>query len=69
MRTTKDLITDLNGAAVFSQLDLKQGYHQLTLAQKSRNLTTFSAHKRQKRYKRLCFGINSAAEIFENTIA
>ena len=48
---------------------LKQGYHQLTLAEESRNLTTFTTHKGLRRYKRLCFGVNSAAEIFQNTIS
>eukprot|EP00795_Rhopilema_esculentum_P015386 gene15386-6620_t len=32
MPTTDDSITELNGAAIFSKLDLKQGYQQLTLA-------------------------------------
>ena len=66
--TTDDLITELNGAAIFSKLDLKQGYHQLTLAPNSRHLTTFSTHKGLRQYKPLCFGINRAAEIFQNTI-
>ena len=53
----------------FSKLDQKQGYHQLTLAEESRNLTTFTTHKGLRRYKRLCFGVNSVAEIFQNTIS
>ena len=69
MPTTDELISDLNGACHFSKLDLKQGYHQLTLAEESRNLTTFTTHKGLRRYKRLCFGVNSAAEIFQNTIS
>eukprot|EP00795_Rhopilema_esculentum_P010266 gene10266-18960_t len=69
MPTTDELIADLNGACNFSKLDLKQGYHQLTLAEESRNITTFTTHKGLRRYKRLCFGVNSAAEIFQNTIS
>ncbi|XP_065066035.1 uncharacterized protein K02A2.6-like [Rhopilema esculentum] len=72
MPTTDELIADLNGACHFSKLDLKQGYHQLTLAEElaaERNLTTFTTHKGLRRYKRLCFGVNSAAEIFQNTIS
>eukprot|EP00795_Rhopilema_esculentum_P009681 gene9681-17451_t len=41
----------------------------LTLAEESRNLTTFTTHKGLRRYKRLCFGVNSAAEIFQDTIS
>ena len=69
MPTTDELISDLNGACHFSKLELKQGYHQLTLAEESRNLTTFTTHEGLRRYKRLCFGVNSAAEIFQNTIS
>jgi hypothetical protein len=58
----------LNGATVFSKLDLNQGYNQLELAPESRYITTFSTHLGLMRYKRLNFGISSAAEIFQNTI-
>lgn len=34
----------------------------------SRDLTTFSTHVGLFRYKRLNFGINAAAEIFQDTI-
>lgn len=66
--TIDDLITELNGACVFSKLDLKDGYHQLELDVQSRHITTFSTHTGLWRYKRLSFGINSAAELFQNTI-
>ena len=42
--TVKDLIIDLNGATVFSKIDLNQGYHQLELAKDSRSITTFATH-------------------------
>ena len=35
----------------------------------SRNVTTFTTHVGLHRYKRLNFGINGAAEIFQNTIS
>jgi hypothetical protein len=57
MPTLDDLIADLNGAAVFSTLDLASGYHQLTLAPESRHIINFSAHVELRRYKRLMFGI------------
>lgn len=66
--TINELISDLNGATVFSKLDLNQGYNQLELAPESRYITTFSTHVGLRRYKRLNFGISCAAEIFQNAI-
>lgn len=66
--TMDDIIHELNGATVFSKLDLKAGYHQLELHPDSRYITTFSTHLGLRRYKRLNFGISSAAEVFQNAI-
>ena len=68
MPTIDDLVADLNGATVFSKLDLSSGYHQLELEPESRHITTFSTHVGLRRYKRLMFGINVASEIFQNAI-
>ncbi|XP_021352181.1 uncharacterized protein K02A2.6-like [Mizuhopecten yessoensis] len=66
--TMDELIHDLNGATVFSKLDLRSGYHQLELDPKSRYITTFSTHVGIYQYKRLNFGISSASEVFQETI-
>ena len=66
--TIDDMIVDSNGARVFSKLDLPQGYDQLLLSLQSRNVTTFTTHVGLRRYKRLSFGINSTAEIFQNAM-
>ncbi|KAJ1119863.1 hypothetical protein NDU88_008048 [Pleurodeles waltl] len=66
--TMDDIIADLNGAQWFSKLDLNAGYHQLELDPESRNITTFSTHVGLRRYKRLSFGVSSAAEVFQNAI-
>ena len=63
--TINEIIHDLNGACVFSKLDLNQGYNQLELDVSSRYITTFSSHIGLWRYKRLSFGINSAAGVFK----
>ena len=47
---------------------MKSGCHQLLLNEESRGIRTFSTHAGLYRYKRLSFGINSAAEIFQHTI-
>ena len=66
--TIKEMIGDLNGAKVFSKLDLNQGYNQLELAPESRYITTFGTHMDLMRYKRLNFGISCAPEIFQNVV-
>ena len=68
MPTIEELKTDLNGAKVFSKIDLTSGYHQLELEESSRPITTFSTNVGLFRYKRLNFGISSAPEIFQETI-
>ncbi len=66
--TIDDIIMKLNGAKVFSKIDLNSGFHQLELAPESRYITTFSTHVGLRRYKRLNFGVSSAPEIFQNEI-
>ena len=66
--TVEEVIEKLNGAAVFSKLDLTSGYHQLELDEDSRHLTTFATHKGPFRYTRLNFGLSSRAEIFQHEI-
>ena len=69
MPTLDDLIADLNGAKVFSKLDMTQAYHQLEIDKDSRQITTFATHVGLFRYKRQLFGVNAASEIFQNAIA
>ena len=66
--TIEELVSDLNGATVFSKIDLRSGYHQLELDPESIYITTFSTHVCLYRYKRLIFGLNSAAEVFQHTV-
>ena len=67
--TIEDLINALNGATVFSKLDLNSAYHQLELDEASRSMTTFSTHIGLRRYKRLIFGANCSGEIFQDALA
>ena len=66
--TIDDLIQTLNGTTVFSKLDLKSGYHQLTIDPECRYITSFATYNGLWRYARLNFGTNSASEIFHKTI-
>ena len=66
--TVEDVSFELNGAKYFSKLDLSQAYHQFELDEASRYITTFSTHVGLFRYKRLNYGTNAAAEIFQYTL-
>ncbi len=66
--TVDDVRLELNGAKWFSKLDLSQAYHQLELEENSRYITTFTTHEGLFRYKRLNYGTNAAAEIFQFTL-
>ena len=66
--TSDDLVDALNGATIFSKLDLRSGYHKLSLAPESRYFT-FATHEGLRRYTRLNFGTNWASEIFQHVIS
>lgn len=66
--TVEEISFELNGAKYFSKLDLSQAYHQLELDEDSRYITTFTTHLGIYRYKRLNYGTNAAAEIFQHTL-
>ena len=66
--TLRELETRLNKAKDFWHLDMNDGYMQLQLAEESRKITTFYTPRGLKRFKRLHFGINSAAEIFNKEV-
>ena len=66
--TVEEIMQDMNGAAVFTKLDLKAGFHQLELAEDSREITTFQTHKGLFRYKRLMFGVNCSPEKMQRVI-
>ncbi|GAB1601043.1 hypothetical protein Ahia01_000382500 [Argonauta hians] len=68
MPTFDELATLLSGAKFFSKLDLNQGYNQLELDEESRYITMFATHRGLYRFRRLNFGVNSAAEVFQEAI-
>ena len=66
--TVEETLQELHGAAAFSKLDLKWGYHQIELDPDSRGITTFTTHQGLWRYKRLMSGISSAPEAYQSII-
>jgi hypothetical protein len=67
--TVDELLQSMNGSHLFSRLDLRDAYHQLELTTESRDITTFATHRGLYRYKRLLFGVSSASELYQHTIA
>ena len=82
--TIEEVLYDLNGSTVFSKLDLKWGFRQVELDEKSRKITTFVTHRglyRSReittfvthrglyRYKRLMSGVTSAPEKYQKIVA
>ena len=67
--TLDEILDKVNGATVFSKVDLKMAYHQIELDDESRDITTFTSSEGIYRYKRLVFGISSAFEEFQRIIS
>lgn len=62
--TAEAIISRLSNKAIFSVLDLKNGFWQLQLERNSSDLTTFMTPFGRYRWNRVPFGINSAPELF-----
>ena len=63
--TLDETLCEVNGAKIFSKLDLVQGYHHIVLDKKSRDIITFSTPQGLFRYKRLIFGAKNAFKDFQ----
>lgn len=60
--TVEDVKIKLAGSRVFSKLDMNEAYHQLSLEENSRHLTTFYDTRGRLCYKRLNYGTISAQD-------
>jgi transposase InsO family protein len=67
-KTVEDIIYLVNGAKVFSKLDIYKAYHQAELHPDSKYLTTTTSHIGLWQHNRLHMGISSAQEIFTEII-
>ena len=65
MPTLEEVLPNLSNAKVFSTLDAKDGFYQISLDEKSSKLTTFWTPFGRYRYLRMPFGISAAPEEFE----
>ena len=67
--TTEEIMYDLKGATVFSQLDFNKAFHQLELEDnESKDITTVETERGPLRFTVLHMGVHSASEIFQNVI-
>ena len=64
----EDILHDMRGAKIFTKADLSSGYWLVELDEASSNLTTFQTCFGRCRWRRLPFGLNSAAEIFQREL-
>ena len=64
----EDIKFKLEGATVFSVLDMNEGYYQLELDESSRHMTTFYGTECKMRYTRLNYVRISAQDIFDKAM-
>ena len=65
MPTLEEVLPKLSKAKVFTTLDAKDGFYQISLDEASSKLTTFWTPFGRYRYLRMPFGISAAPEEFE----
>lgn len=68
MPTIQNIATRLNGAKVFSVLDVKSGFWHFKLEEDSKHLGTFHTPFERYRWFSMPFGISSASQVFQHHI-
>nr|XP_055032791.1 uncharacterized protein K02A2.6-like [Misgurnus anguillicaudatus] len=64
-----DLFSEMRGATVFSTIDLANAYHQVLLAEESRDMTAFITHEGLFRFRRVPYGLCSAPSAFSKMMS
>ena len=59
---------NIGGASVFSQIDLRMGYHQIRISDKDSQKTAFTIMGRKYEYTRMPFGLKNAPFEFQEAV-
>ncbi|KAI5179217.1 hypothetical protein PAEPH01_2605, partial [Pancytospora epiphaga] len=60
-----EILDGLGKAKVFTKLDLESGYHQIKMAEESREYTAFTTHFGKFQYRQMPFGLCNAPATFQ----
>ena len=65
MHQVEDQLEALSGAVVFTPLDLTKEYHQMKLAEASKEITAFTSPQGLYQWKVLPMGMKTSGEVFQ----
>ncbi|GFV46389.1 retrovirus-related Pol polyprotein from transposon opus [Trichonephila clavipes] len=65
MEDAVELIHSIGRANIITTLDLLKGYWAISMAEDSKNLTSFKTHRQQYRFKVMSFGLKNASATFQ----